>query len=191
MNRRAEQDDPRLWRPLCDALQPVAELHRNPWFAVFDRGGRITVEYHRRQVTVLPVVAGDGVVMVRSKRPVLADCPLEFPAGAIEEGESPPAAAARELREEAGIGPVAPHRLEPLPPIAAAPNREPVLHHVYRIDLTRREFEDRQAFDHEITEVVLLDAAEARRLVASGGIYATLPLALLLHFFLGLPPDGP
>ena len=36
--------------PACADLTPVTEEHRNPWFAVRDRAGYYTVEYHQQQV---------------------------------------------------------------------------------------------------------------------------------------------
>jgi ADP-ribose pyrophosphatase len=190
MNRIATADDPRLLAAQCDGLRPVAEVHRNPWFSVYDRGGRFTVEYHQRQVSVLPVVDGNCVVMVRPKRPVLDDCPLEFPAGGVEPDETPATAAARELFEETGIGPVEVARLQPLPPIGTAPNRTPILGSLFRVDLTRAEYEARVAADEEVIAVELLDTNSLRQLVTTGGIYVTLPLSMLLHFFLGRSGPG-
>ena len=186
MNRVATPDDPRLIAAQCGSLVPVAEVHRNPWFSVYDRSGRFTVEYHQRQVAVLPVVDGASVVMVRPKRPVLDDCPLEFPAGGVESDENPAAAAARELCEETGIGPIDVTRFIPLPPIGTAPNRTPLLGSIFRVDLTAAEYRSRGEPDDEVVTVELLGSDEVRQLVTGGGIYVTLPLSMLLHFFLGL-----
>jgi 8-oxo-dGTP pyrophosphatase MutT (NUDIX family) len=186
MNRVATLDDPRLQTAQCKSLQPVTEVHRNPWFSVYDRGGRFTVEYHQRQVSVLPVVDRKNVVMVRPKRPVLDDCPLEFPAGGVEADETAAAAAARELFEETGIGPVDIARFACLPPIGTAPNRTPILGSIFRVDLTGAEFEARGETDDEVEAVELYGVDELRRLVNGGGVYVTLPLSMLLHFFLSL-----
>ena len=185
MNRVATPDDPRLIAAQCGSLVPVAEVHRNPWFSVYDRAGRFTVEYHQRQVAVLPVVDGTSVVMVRPKRPVLDDCPLEFPAGGVEIDENPAAAAARELCEETGIGPIDVSRFVSLPPIGTAPNRTPMLGSIFRVDLTLAEYEGRGAADDEVVAVERFHGDDLHRLVVSGGVYVTLPLSMLLHFFLG------
>ncbi len=53
-------------------------------------------------VTVIPVTAQDEVVLVRQYRFGIADATLEVPGGIIDPGETPQAAAARELEEESG-----------------------------------------------------------------------------------------
>ena len=186
MNRIATVEDSRLHEAQCGSLKPVFEVHRNPWFSVCDRGGRFTVEYHQLQVAVLPVVDRTSLIMVRPKRPVLDDCPLEFPAGGVETDETAAAAAARELFEETGIGPIAVDRFVGLPPIGTAPNRTPVLGAIFRVDLTRAEFESRGNSDDEVVAVEQFGIDELRHLVTSGGIYVTLPLSMLLHFFLSV-----
>ncbi|BAN90401.1 ADP-ribose pyrophosphatase [Aeropyrum camini SY1 = JCM 12091] len=57
-------------------------------------------------VAVLPLVEKDGewrVILVRQFRPSIGKWTLEAPAGTLKEGETPEAAAARELEEEAGL----------------------------------------------------------------------------------------
>ena len=93
------------------------------WFNVLNRGGYYTVEYHLPQVVILPVVEQQSIVMVRVKRPVLGDIPLELPAGCAEEGELLIEGAARELGEETGIKIHEANRLIPLPPLAMSPEQ--------------------------------------------------------------------
>ena len=71
--------------------------------AVLNRGGYFTVEYNQPQVLILPIVENNSVVMVRVRRPVIADNTLELPAGGVQMDESPIEAACRELSEETGI----------------------------------------------------------------------------------------
>jgi ADP-ribose pyrophosphatase len=54
-------------------------------------------------VIVLAITTDDKIVMVKQYRPTLNRYALELPAGSIEEGESPLAAAKRELYEETGF----------------------------------------------------------------------------------------
>ena len=175
--------DPRLGNIACPGLQPVEKVHENPWFAVRNRGGYYTLEYHLPQVIVLPIVERRAVVMVRAKRPVLDDCTLELPAGCSEKGEDPATGCARELAEETGIA-VDPKRLVPMPPLAASPNRMPVLVYTFRVDLTQAEFDRRGAHDDEIERVELIALDEAARMIARGAIYVAIPVAMIGTYLL-------
>ena len=176
--------DRRLTEAVCPTLSPVRVLHDNPWFTVRQRGSFYTAEYHMPQVIVLPVVEDREFVMVRVKRPVLNDATLELPAGGCETGEVAEASAARELAEEAGIAITNLSRLQPMPPLAMSPNRMPLLVHVFRIDLSRDEFEQRNPHDHEIESVELIPFKEAVRLMATGGIYVAGIVAIVSTYLL-------
>lgn len=177
--------DRRLHEVACPGLTPVRLLHENPWYAVRDRGGYFTVEYHLPQVIVLPIVEERAVVMVRVRRPVIGDATLELPAGCSEAGEMPEAGAARELAEETGIR-VDPQRLVPMPPLAASPNRIPNLLYVYRVDLGLTEFDGRGPHDDEVVEVELLPLDDVVRRIANGSIYVALPVAVIGAYLLAV-----
>lgn len=176
--------DRRLTEAVCPTLSPVEVLHENPWFTVRRRGAYYTTEYRMPQVIVLPVVDDEAFVMVRVKRPVLNDITLELPAGGSEEGEAPEAGAARELAEEAGIEISDLSRLIPMPPLAVSPNRMPRLVYVFRVDLTRQEFERRRPHDDEIDSVELVPVKEAIRLMTTGGIYVAGIIAIISMYLL-------
>ena len=57
---------------------------------------------HHGSVVLLPVLANGGILLVRQYRHTVGDYLWEIPAGRIERGESPLAAAKRELAEETG-----------------------------------------------------------------------------------------
>lgn len=58
---------------------------------------------HPQSVSIV-AVDGDELVLVRQSRPGTAELLVEVPAGKIEPGEAPRAAAERELAEECGLG---------------------------------------------------------------------------------------
>jgi ADP-ribose pyrophosphatase len=70
-------------------------------------GRRTTREIieHAACVAVVPVDAGDNVLLVRQYRQAPGKELLEIPAGGIDEGESPEAAVIREMQEETGFRP--------------------------------------------------------------------------------------
>ena len=173
--------DRRLREVACHALAPVRLLHRNDWFAVRDRGGYFTIEFHEPQIVVLPVVDRRAVVMIRARRPVIGDTTLELPAGAGEAGETPEQGGARELAEETGIM-IDPGRLVPMPPLAASPNRIPTLLYVFRVDLSQDEFDRRGVHDEEVEGVDLVPFEETVRRIAAGEIYVALPVAVICSY---------
>jgi len=136
-------------------------------------------------VIVLPIVNGDSVILVRVKRPVLADSPLELPAGSCLENETPSAAAARELAEETGVQVMELQRFVPLPPLSGSPNRSPFLLHVFVVQISSEEFLDRRSHDSEIQEVLLLSLSEALQLIKTGEIYVSVPVAVISRYTLG------
>jgi 8-oxo-dGTP pyrophosphatase MutT (NUDIX family) len=171
--------DERLAAAQCTELQPVQTLHENDWFAIRNRGGYYTVEYHLRHVLVLPVVDQQSIVLVRVKRPVVNDSPLELPAGCAESGEAPEKAAGRELSEETGIVVRDLDRFVPMPPLCISPNRFPTLAYIFRIDLTQTEYDERLPHDDEVIDVTRVSLTEAAKMITSGAIYISAPVAVI------------
>ncbi len=77
-------------------------------------GGRVSqreIVEHSGSVAVVPLDGQGNVLMVRQYRKPVEQELLEIPAGMLEPGEEPEAAARRELEEETGY---TAHRMEPL-----------------------------------------------------------------------------
>jgi ADP-ribose pyrophosphatase len=79
---------------------------------------RIDVISHHGAVTIIPVDETGSIWLVRQYRHPAEEMLLELPAGVVEEGELPEAAAIREAREEIGM---AASRLEKIGEFYLAP----------------------------------------------------------------------
>jgi ADP-ribose pyrophosphatase len=158
-------------------------VHKNPWFDVCNRGGYFTIEYSQPQVIILPVVDNKFIVMVRVKRPVIADATLELPAGGINHDETPFEGAAREMHEETGIH-IETHRFIPLIPLSNSPNRNPNLIHIFKVKIAQSEYEQRKDHDHEIDSVGMFRFDEIREMIIDGQIFIGVPLAVIGRFLL-------
>jgi 8-oxo-dGTP pyrophosphatase MutT (NUDIX family) len=169
---------------LCPQLEPIQLKHQNPWFKVLSRGTFFSIEYERPQVVVLPILENKAIVMIRVNRPLIADCPLELPAGDSLDGETPREAARREFAEETGILVDDPGRFIPILPISEMPGRMPVLLSIFRVDVSQREFESRNSVDAEITSVEAISFSEAKRKLINGEIYLCSPTAIIGRFLL-------
>ena len=155
------------------------ELTHTPYFDVNLRGGYFTIEPALRAALVLPVIPGQGVVLVRVRRPLLGDCPLEVPGGGVAADETAVQAACRELREETGIHIADLERFREMAPLCEDPSRFTRLAHVLCVSITPEEFAARGESDHEIEEVVFMDFQALARACADGSIYVMGALAVL------------
>ena len=181
---RTKLNNSKFPSPPYPFLKPIETIHENQWFTLQNRGGYYVLEYKNVQVAVLPIVENHSIVMVRVKRPVIADITLELPAGGAKNEESPVAAGARELREETGIDIREFDRFQLLPPLAVCPNRYSSLPYIYQIHISEREFNLRENHDEEVISVENIPFEEVKRLIAQGEIYVSLPIAIISRFFL-------
>jgi 8-oxo-dGTP pyrophosphatase MutT (NUDIX family) len=163
---------------------PGIIVHENPWFMVLDRDGFYTIEYASPQVIVLPVVDENWIVTVSVKRPVLHDSPYEIPAGGALEGETLDQTASRELREETGIEIKDLSRFIKMPDLFNSPNRDPQPLDVFRVSLTREEYERRLPHDHEITAVSLFSLDELAEMIVRGDLYVSASIAVIARYLL-------
>lgn len=116
-------------------------------------------------VAIVAIVEGK-ILMVRQFRPSVGCGLLEIPAGKVEPGENLKDAAARELREEAGLSP---EELAPLVSIWTTPGFCDEKIHIF---LAKGGILEANAPDDGeiIDEVVLLPLDEARRQIRDGAI---------------------
>ena len=82
-------------------------------------------------VMIIPVTAGQQLVLVRQYRHNLKSYQLEFPAGTMNETEEPEVAARRELEEETGFTFAADARLSPLGSFYSLPSETNKYTHVF------------------------------------------------------------
>jgi 8-oxo-dGTP pyrophosphatase MutT (NUDIX family) len=142
------------------------------------------VEYERPQIVVLPVLEKRSIVMIRVRRPLIDDCPLELPAGDSQSGETPRMAARREFSEETGIHIEDPLRFVPELPLSEMPGRMPVLLSIFRVDISQTEYNSRVQHDQEIISVEAVPFHEAKRMIIDGEIYLSSPAAIIARLLL-------
>ena len=119
---------------------------------------------HPGAVAMVPLL-GDDVLLVRQFRVAAGKILLEIPAGTLEDGEAPEAAAVRELQEEIGYRP---ERLERLGGEYTAPGYTSEYIHLF---LASELMPSRLRQDSdEFIEVVRLPFAEALAMAERGAI---------------------
>jgi ADP-ribose pyrophosphatase len=79
-------------------IQVAIDTETLPDGQVFQRD----VVLHPGAVAILPLLDAAHICLVRNRRPIIGLTLLEIPAGTVEPGEAPEAAAVRELAEETG-----------------------------------------------------------------------------------------
>ncbi|MEE9278932.1 MAG: NUDIX hydrolase, partial [Myxococcota bacterium] len=129
-------------------------------------------------VNIVPLTAAGEIVMIRQFRHGSREVTLEIPGGIVEPGETPLAAALRELREETGY---AAETAEPTGMVNPNPalfgNRvySFVAHEVRRVGEIAND-------GTEETAVELVSRAELQRLLVEGRITHALVVAALFWF---------
>ena len=125
---------------------------------------------------IFPLTASNEVVLVRQYRPPLEGMELGLPAGLVEAGEKPEAAARRELSEETGYAGGA---WEPLGSVASSPSLKDNRAFLF----LARGVEETSAPDpdeHELVETVRVPVEELRDLVREGEIVSSSGVAAIM-----------
>lgn len=122
---------------------------------------------HPRSVVILPVPEAGHVILVRQYRHAVGRWLWEAPAGSVDEGETPEAAAKRECHEEVGQVPDTVVRLGALYPTPGYCDEEMIFFRVSGLDET-----DEQAHvdEDEDIEAKTFDLRDAREMVRRGEI---------------------
>ena len=125
---------------------------------------------------VFPLTANGEVVLVRQYRPPIDLMELGLPAGLVEEGENPDAAARRELAEETGF---TGGEWEPLGSLASSPSLKDNWAYLFLargVEETKAPNPD----EHELVEVVRVPVEDLRDLVHSGKIVSSSGVAAVM-----------
>jgi 8-oxo-dGTP pyrophosphatase MutT (NUDIX family) len=125
---------------------------------------------------IFPLTGSGEVVLVRQYRPPLEGIELGLPAGLVEEGEEPEAAARRELSEETGY---TGGEWESLGSLASSPSLKDNRAYLFLargVDETTAPDPD----EHELVEVVRVPVEELRDLVHSGKIVSSSGVAAIM-----------
>lgn len=135
----------------------------------FPNGNTVNVEIvrHPRSVVLVPMPDAHHVILVRQYRYPVDRWLWELPAGTLDPGEEPDAAARRECHEEIGL---VPRRLERLGAFLPTPGYCDEEMIVFRIDGLDEPTTSAALDEDEIIEPRTFTLAEARAMVARGEI---------------------
>ena len=142
------------------------------------------VEYHKKQVIVLPILEDNSFIMPKVKRHILGEATWELPAGGIMDEESEEEGALRELREETGVSIFDISRLKEETTIVVSQNRLPMFPSIFSIDVSLDEFEQRNQHDHEVDSVRSFTFDEIREMITTGQIFTSITISILARFLL-------
>jgi ADP-ribose pyrophosphatase len=160
-------------------------LLETPYFALrSDRlrlpGGAVKDPYYvveRPDAAIIFPLTGEGeVVLVRQYRPPLERMELGLPAGLVEEGEEPEAAARRELLEETGYSG---DQWEPLGSLASSPSLKDNWAYLF---LARgiEESAPPDPDEHELVEVVRVPVGDLTGLIRAGEVVSSSGVAAIM-----------
>jgi ADP-ribose pyrophosphatase len=132
-------------------------------------GREVTVDVvrHPRSVVLIPVPEPGHVILIRQYRYALNRSLWELPAGSVDEGEQPEAAARRECHEEIGQVPDTIVRLAALHPTPGYCDEEMLF---FRLSGLTQPLEAATLDEDEDIEVKTFTVADARDMVRRGEI---------------------
>ncbi|MGE0705622.1 MAG: NUDIX hydrolase [Vicinamibacterales bacterium] len=128
----------------------------------------VAIVRHRPSVVLIPLQDDGRVVLIKQFRPSVGRELFELPAGGVDEGELPEAAAERECEEETGLVPGAVERLGGLYPAPGFCDEELIFFKA--TGLHPPAGEKRRADDDEHITTKVMPLEEARQMVKRGEI---------------------
>ena len=153
-----------------------------PWFKLLKNLDFHVVDYHSDQVIVLPIVAGESILLPKVHRKILGQSVWELPAGEVTKFESSEMGALRELKEETGVKILDADRLTPEHSIVVSPNRLPMFPNIYSINISADEYRSRLPHDREVESVGCFSFETIQSMIKSGEIFTTITLAIIGRF---------
>ena len=132
-------------------------------------GRTVTVEVvrHSKSVVIVPIPEPGRVILIRQYRYAVHAYLWELPAGSVDEGETPDAAARRECHEEIGLVPATVVRLSALLPTPGYCDEEMIF---FRVSGLEKTDEPAHLDEDEDIEARTFDLRDAREMVRRGEI---------------------
>ena len=132
-------------------------------------GREVTVDVvrHPKSVVLIPVPEPGHVILIRQYRYAVNKFLWEFPAGSVDEGETPEKAAVRECHEEIGQVPATVVRLAAMYPTPGYCDEEMVF---FRLSNLEEPTHDAEVDEDEDIEAKSFELREAREMVRRGEI---------------------
>jgi ADP-ribose pyrophosphatase len=127
----------------------------------------VDVVRHSRSVVLIPIPEPGHVILIRQYRYALNRWMWELPAGSVDEGEQPEAAARRECHEEIGTVPDTIVRLGALHPTPGYCDEEMLF---FRLSGLSEPTEEAEQDEDEDIEPKVFQVSEAREMVRRGEI---------------------
>lgn len=128
-------------------------------------GRQTTIEVvrHPRSVVIIPMPSPASVILVRQYRVAVNQWLWELPAGSVDEGEEPEAAARRECHEEIGRAPQTVIRLGTYLPTPGYCDEEMVFFKVSNLETPETPAQQDEDEDIEVKTFTLADARDMIR----------------------------
>jgi ADP-ribose pyrophosphatase len=132
-------------------------------------GRTVTVDIvrHTKSVVLVPVPEPGKVILVRQYRYAVNAFLWELPAGSVDEGETPDAAARRECHEEIGLVPSTVVRLSAMYPTPGYCDEEMIFFRLSGLEETN---EQAQVDEDEDIEARTFEVRDAREMIRRGEI---------------------